>query len=105
MGRITPSFRQQFKSLIEELKRSSGFLNTLLSLEHKKAFNLLLKDAWSAESAALTTSRIPCVLDALNLMANVHNKKCIEELRKKILELESFLKEQSEKKEIVVKGK
>jgi len=33
----------------------------------------------------------------LNLMANVHNKKCIKELEKDILELESLLKEQNER--------
>jgi hypothetical protein len=104
MGRITPSFRQQFKLLIEELRRSNGFQNTLLSLEHKKALDMLLKEAWSAEDAAMSNSGIPCVLDILNLMANVHNKKCVEELRKKVLELEIFLKEQNEKKEPVVEG-
>lgn len=105
MGRITPSFRRQFQSLIKELKGSNGFHNNLLSPEHRKAFDLLLKDAWSAEDAALSNSGIPCVLDALNLMANVHNKKCVEELRKKVLELEKVLKEQNEKKEIIVEGK
>ena len=97
MGRITPSFRQQFQNLIEELKESSGFQNTLISREHKNAFDLLLKDAWSAEDAAMANSGIPCVMDALNLMANVHNKKCVEELRRKLQELERVLKENLEK--------
>jgi hypothetical protein len=99
MGRITPSFRQQFQKLIEELKESSGFQDTLISREHKKAFDLLLKDAWSAEDAAMANSGIPCVMDALNLMANVHNKKCVEELRRKLQELERVLKENLEKNE------
>ncbi|MEE8571177.1 MAG: hypothetical protein V3S97_09335 [Candidatus Bathyarchaeia archaeon] len=98
-GHMTPSFRQQFQKLIEELKESSAFQNTLISREHKKAFNLLLKDAWSAEDVAMANSGIPCVMDALNLMANVHNKKCVEELRQKLQELESVLKENLEKKE------
>ncbi len=33
----------------------------------------------------------------LNLMANVHNKKCIKELEKEILELESRFNEQNER--------
>lgn len=93
MGRITPSFRQLFRKQIAELKSRRGFQNSLLSREHRKALDLLLKDAWSAENAALSNSCIPYVLDALNLMANVHNKKCIKELEKEILELESHLKE------------
>jgi len=40
-------------------------------------------------------SNVACTLDIMNLMANVHNRKCVEELRndikecdEKILELE-----------------
>ncbi len=99
MGRITPSFRQQFQKLIAELKESSGFQNTLISREHQAAFDLLLKDAWSAEDAAMANAGIPCVLDALNLMANVHNKTCIEELRRKLQELERLLLESRERRD------
>ena len=97
MGRITPSFRQLFKRQIAELKKRQGFQNSLMSREHKKAFDLLLKDAWSAESAALSNSCIPYVLDTLNLMANVHNRRCIEEVEKEILALENLLKERNER--------
>jgi hypothetical protein len=112
MGRITPSFRQQFHKVIEELRRSSGFQNRLINLEHKKAFDLLLKEAWSAENAAMSTSGIPCVTDILNLMANVHNKKCtetnmkhieynkkcIEKLKGKLRELEYILEKRNRMK-------
>lgn len=91
MGRITPSFRQQFHQLIDNLKKSSGFQHTLINLEHKKAFDLLLEEAWSAESAAMSRSGIPCILDIANLMANIHNKKCNEELKRKLAELERIL--------------
>ena len=97
MGRITPSFRQLFKKQIAELKSKRGFQNSLLSREHRRALDLLLKNAWSAESAALSNSYIPYVQDALNLMANVHNKKCIKELEKEILDLERLLKEQNKR--------
>jgi hypothetical protein len=93
MGRITPSFRQLFKKQIAELKKRWGFQDSLVNREHRKAFDLLLKDAWSAEGAALSNSYIPYVLDTLNLMANVHNRKCIEEVEKEILALENLLKE------------
>lgn len=93
MGRITPSFRQLLQRQIEELRRSNGFQNTLIDLEHKRAFDLLLQEAWSAEGAAMSNSSVPCILDILNLMANIHNKKCAEALRRKCIELEKRLKE------------
>jgi len=97
MGRITPSFRQQFQNLIADLKRRGGFQDSLISLEHKKAFDLLLTEAWSAESASMSNSGIPCITDVLNLLANVHNKKSVEELWRKLQELERVLEEPVEK--------
>jgi len=91
MGRITPSFRQLFESQVEELKRS--FQNALLDLNHREAFGLLLREAWSAEGHAMSSSKAPVTLDAMNLMANVHNKKCVEELRKALNEREERIRE------------
>ena len=95
MGRITPSFRQLYQRQVEELRRADGFQNTLLDLEHRRALDQLIKEAWSTENAALSNSGIPCVLDILNLMANVHNKKCNEALRSQIERLEQRLDELS----------
>lgn len=81
MGRITLSFRQLFMSEVEELKR--GFYKALLDPDHREVFNLLVR-AWCSEDYAMSNANIPCVLDNMNLMANVHNRKCIEELRKRI---------------------
>ena len=92
MGRITPSFRQLYQREIENLKKSAGFQNTLLNRKHREAFDLLIKDAWEPEGAALTNAGVPCTLDILNLMANVSNKKTIDELRTRIQELERLLK-------------
>ena len=96
MGRITPSFRQLFHSEVEELKRY--FQKTLLDKGHVEAFNLLLREAWSAEDHAMGVSNVPYPLDIMNLMANVHNMKCVEQVRKglrdgegKMLELERRL--------------
>jgi len=97
MGRITPSFRQSFQKQIEELRRSNGFQNTLLDLSHKEALDSLMEEAWSPEGAAMSNSGIPCVLDVLNLMANVHNKKVNDSLRRRIEELEKRLNALSEK--------
>jgi hypothetical protein len=97
MGRITPSFRQSFQKQIEELRRSNGFQNTLLDLSHKEALDSLIEQAWSPEGAAMSNSGIPCVLDVLNLMANVHNKKTSEALCRRIEELEKRLNDLSEK--------
>ena len=97
MGRITPSFRQLYLKQIEKLKRSNGFQNMLLNRDHRKSFDLLLKDAWSPESAALSNAGIPSVLDMMNLMASVHNKKCIEELKERVRDLERLLEEAKQK--------
>ena len=90
-GRMTPGFKQQFQNLIEGLKSSNGFQNELTILEHKRAFDLLLKEAWAVENVALSNSATPYMLDILNLMANVYNKKHVEELRIKLQELERTL--------------
>jgi hypothetical protein len=96
MGRITPSFRQLYLRQIEDLKKSAGFQDTLIDREHRQAFDLLLRDAWSPEDAAMSNAGVPCILDILNLMANVHAKKCIQELQDRILELEKRIEEKTE---------
>ncbi len=91
MGRVTPSFRQLYKAQIEELKKH--FQSILLDLGHKEAFDSLVRDAWTAEDHALSNARVPTVLDVLNLMANVHNQKCINSLRKELKEIGDCLRE------------
>jgi hypothetical protein len=56
-----------------------------------------------AEVVALSKSNIPCVLDALNLMASVHNKNCVEALRTGVLELKKSQRIYLEKN--VIEGK
>jgi hypothetical protein len=82
MGRITPSFRQLYHQQVEELKR--GFQHTLLDISHREAFDLIIKEAWSTEGHAMANAWVPCTLDIMNLMANVHNKKVIAQLRAQI---------------------
>ena len=85
---VLPSFRNQFQKIIDALRHNNTFQDAPFSLQYRNrtAFDLLLKDAWLAEREALLTSYLPHLLDALNLMANVHNKKRVEELRTQILE-------------------
>jgi alkyl hydroperoxide reductase subunit AhpF len=46
-----------------------GFIKTVVDLGHKSAFDLLLKEAWNPEVAAMGNSTLPTVLDKLNVMA------------------------------------
>ncbi|MEM2883779.1 MAG: hypothetical protein QXJ86_05840 [Nitrososphaerales archaeon] len=91
MGRITPSFRQRYEELISELK--SCFQRSLIDPELRQAFDLLLKEAWGAEQAAMGNSNLPTVLDALNITANLHNRRMIEALRRRLEEREKAFEE------------
>src|SRR5215469_10824394 len=50
----------------------------LVDLGHKSAFDLLLKEAWNPEQAAMGNSTLPTVLDKLNIMSTIHLRKLIE---------------------------
>ena len=52
----------------------------LVDLGHKSAFDLLLKEAWNPEVAAMGNSTLPTVLDKLNLMSTIHLRKLIATL-------------------------
>jgi hypothetical protein len=49
----------------------------LVDLGHKSAFDLLLKEAWNPEQAAMGNSTLPTVCDKLNIMAAIHLRKLI----------------------------
>jgi hypothetical protein len=51
MGRITPSFRQLYEEIIADMR--SDLQAALVDLGHKNAFDLLLKEAWNPEQAAI----------------------------------------------------
>ncbi len=84
MGRITPSFRQLYEEIISELK--TELQAALVDLGHKSAFDLLLKEAWNPEQAAMGNSTLPTVSDKLNIMASIHNRKLIAALSKELKE-------------------
>jgi hypothetical protein len=82
LGRITPSFRQLYEETVAELK--SELQSAMVDLGHKTAFDLILKDAWSREQAAMGNSTLPTVCDKLNLIASIHNRKLTEAMAKEL---------------------
>jgi hypothetical protein len=95
MGRITPSFRQLYEETIAELK--SELQAAMVDLGHKSAFDLILKDAWNREQAAMGNSTLPTVCDKLNLLASVHNRKLTAAMAKEMREKDVKIKQLSDR--------
>ena len=91
MGRIIPSFRQLYEATISELR--TELQAALVDLGHKAAFDLLLKEAWNPEQAAMGNSTLPTVSDKLNVMASIHNRKLIAALAKELKQKDSEIQE------------
>jgi tRNA/tmRNA/rRNA uracil-C5-methylase (TrmA/RlmC/RlmD family) len=91
MGRITPSFRQLYEETISEMR--TELQAALVDLSHKSAFDLLLKEAWNPEQAAMGNSTLPTVSDKLNVMASIHNRKLIAILTKGLKEKDREIEE------------
>jgi len=73
MGRITPPFRQSCIDLLERLRKN--YAGMLRDAQNREAFELLLREAWDREHAAMANAEAPLVIDALNLTANVSNRQ------------------------------
>ena len=95
MGRITPSFRQLYEETISELKME--LQAALVDLGHKSAFDLLLKEAWNSEQAAMGNSTLPTVCDKLNITASIHNRKLIAGLVRELNERDSIIEKLEER--------
>jgi hypothetical protein len=95
MGRITPSFRQLYEETIAELK--SELQAAMVDLGHKSAFDLILRDAWNREQAAMGNSTLPTVCDKLNLVASIHNRKLTETMMRELKEKDVKIKQLSER--------
>ncbi len=91
MGRITPSFRQLYEETISEMR--TELQAALVDLNHKSAFDLLLKEAWNPEQAAMGNSTLPTVSDKLNVMASIHNRKLIAIMTKGLKEKDREIEE------------
>jgi hypothetical protein len=95
MGRITPTFRQLYEETISDLK--TELQAALIDLGHKNAFDLLLKEAWNPEQAALGNSTLPTVCDKLNIMAAIHARKLIAALVRELREKDSLIEKIEER--------
>ena len=95
MGRITPSFRQLYEETMSELKME--LQAALVDLGHKSAFDMLLKEAWNSEQAAMGNSTLPTVCDKLNIMAGIHNRKLIASLARDLNEQGSIIEKLEER--------
>jgi hypothetical protein len=95
MGRITPSFRQLYEETVAELK--SELQSAMVDLGHKSAFDLILKDAWSREQAAMGNSTLPTVCDKLNLIASIHNRKLTAAITRELKEKDTKIKQLSDR--------
>lgn len=68
---------------------------------HQRAFDELVA-VWAGESAAMSMSGLPLILDAMNLLANVHNRAEVERLEfglERLQDQASLMKEGDEKRE------
>jgi hypothetical protein len=95
MGRITPTFRQIYEETISGLK--TELQAALVDLGHKSAFDLLLKEAWNPEQAAMGNSTLPTVCDKLNIMASIHNRKLIASLVRELREKDEIIEKFEER--------
>jgi hypothetical protein len=99
MGRITPTFRQLYDETISELR--TELQAALVDLGHKNGFDLLLKEAWNPEQAAMGNSTLQTVCDKLNVMAAIHNRKLIAALARELKERDSIIEKFEERLSII----
>ncbi|MCS7146020.1 MAG: hypothetical protein RMJ28_05725 [Nitrososphaerota archaeon] len=91
MGRITPPFRQLYRRVVARLRR---YYRPLLREEkHKRALDTLIREVWGQEHAAMGGLGEITILDSMNLAANIHNKAEIEELKRRVAEIETRLRD------------
>jgi len=89
MGRIVPPFRQLYQETISDLE--TELRAALVDLGHKSAFDLLLKEAWNPEQAAMGNSTLPTICDKLNVMPSIHNRKLIAALTRELDKRDSII--------------
>jgi uncharacterized coiled-coil protein SlyX len=91
MGRLTPSFRTVYSEVLDDLRKEMR--NCFVDLNHKEAFDLLYKEAWRPEEAAMGNSTLPTVLDKLCMVANINTRKLIEIIKAEITLKETKIEE------------
>jgi polyhydroxyalkanoate synthesis regulator phasin len=80
-----------YEEIISELR--TELQAALVDLGHKNAFDLLLKEAWNPEQAAMGNSTLPTVSDKLNIMASIHNRKLIAALSRELKEKDTEIQQ------------
>ena len=88
MGRLTPSFRTVYSGVLDDLRKE--IRNCFVDINHKEAFDLLYKEAWRPEEAAMGNSTLPTVLDKLCMVANINTRKLIEMIKAEIKKRQKF---------------
>ena len=99
MGRLTPSFRTVYSEVLDDLRKE--IRNCFVDVTHKEAFDLLYKEAWRPEEAAMGNSTLPTVLDKLCMVANINTRKLIEMIKAEIKLKETKIQALSETKDSV----
>ena len=95
MGRIVPPFRQLYQETISDLQ--TELKGALVDLGHKSAFDLLLKEAWNPEVAAMGNSTLPTVLDKLNVMSTIHLRKLVATLVRENIQRDAIIEKLEER--------
>ena len=72
-GKINTIFRTVYSEVLDDLRKEMR--NCFVDLSRKEAFQLLYKEAWRPEEAAMGNSTLPTVLDKLCMVANINAKK------------------------------
>ncbi len=94
MGRLTPSFRTIYAEVLQDLRKEMQ--GCFVDLSHKAAFDLLLKEAWGPEEAAMGNSTLPTVLDKMVMVANIHNRKLIANLSEEMKKRDPVLEDMND---------
>ena len=94
MGRLTPSFRTVYSEVLYDLRKEMR--NCFVEVTDKDAFDLLYKEAWRPEEAAMGNSTLPTVLDKLCMVVNINTRKFIAVIKAKITIKDTKIKELQE---------
>jgi len=89
LGRVTPPFRQLYMRVLERIR--SAYRPLLRDERHRRALDTLIREVWGHEHAAMGSLGEITILDSMNLAANIHNKAEIEELKRRVEEIEARL--------------
>jgi len=82
--------RELLHEYLALLCRENRFRDTLIEPQHQYAFDCLLEDTWWPSEDAILSLGLP-IMDAVNLITNIHNQRRLATLCKKMDNLISHL--------------